>query len=196
MTTARGFADTGRARQEADTVTDIARGFEHGTATPIMAMKHRPAARASASAKAIKGRASICRRSAAMLPREKREATMQDVGKVLAAIGAAGFLFALFGMSTTIPDMAGGSVVNLDLQQRQLLIALGGLALLVSGAVLVSGGAMVDALRLKASAAAPDDTDAEATMERLGIKREGSDYAVRGYLYRTLPQAVAAAERR
>lgn len=121
---------------------------------------------------------------------------MQDTGKLMAALGIAGFLFAMFVMPTSVDmGLLGERVVNAGLQQRQMLAAIGSAALFLAGCVLRAGGAIVSAIIAAARPATAPEHD-RAMMERLGIDPVGADYRYDGFLYGRLSDAVQAAERK
>ncbi|HEX8382871.1 MAG TPA: hypothetical protein VF592_05785 [Sphingomonas sp.] len=121
---------------------------------------------------------------------------MKEAGTTLAAVGLLGFLAALFLMPTSLNagTAYAGEVVNLSLQQRQLLVAIGSAALFVAGVILYAAGATVQAVAPRVSPAI-SDADEEAAMDRLGITRGAGGYQHGGFAYSTLRSAVAAAER-
>lgn len=69
---------------------------------------------------------------------------MKATGIALGLIGAALFLYAAFLFEPSVSTYGSGylpdRVVNLDLQQRQLLLAMAGLALFISGVILYGFG--------------------------------------------------------
>ena len=117
---------------------------------------------------------------------------MRDVGSVIAALGAAGFLAVVFLMPTSVDATAygGGEVTNLALQQRQMLAAIGSAAIFLAGVILHAAGALAPS-----EAAKPLTAEDEATMQRLGITRDAHGYHVAGYVYSKLATAVKAAEK-
>ncbi|WP_293873237.1 hypothetical protein [Sphingomonas sp. UBA978] len=118
---------------------------------------------------------------------------MRDIGSIIAAIGAAGFLAIVFLMPTSV-DAAlygGGEVTNLALQQRQLLAAMGTSALFLAGIILHAAGALLPSVA--AEAAPPED---EETMSRLGITHDAHGYRAGGFVYSSFAAAAKAVQRR
>ncbi len=120
---------------------------------------------------------------------------MKDTGKGLAILGALGFLAAVFLMPTSVPAGQFGTdaIINIGLQQRQMLVALGCLALFVAGVILAVGGAIVEA---PGSPTATYSLEEEAAvMEQWGIARVPSGYQFGSFAYPKLAQAVAQASK-
>jgi hypothetical protein len=122
---------------------------------------------------------------------------VKETGKGLALLGALGFLAAYFLMPTSVPSGPYGtdSMVNLALQQRQTLVALGCLALFLAGVVLVAAGSVSEAVAGKTSSHDAAIEDEATAMERYGITREASGYVFGSFAYPKLAQAVAQARK-
>lgn len=120
---------------------------------------------------------------------------MKEAGQFIAALGAAGFLAALFFMPTSIEAPPGtGDVVNIGLQQRQMLVAMGCLAVFLAGAMMATAGAVLGRVGVAAPSDIPADQEAE-TMERYGITRDPAGYRFGSFAYPKLSQAVEQAQR-
>jgi len=117
---------------------------------------------------------------------------VRDLGSIIAAIGAAGFLGVVFLMPTSVDagTYGGGEVTNLALQQQQLLAAIGTAALFLAGIILHAAGALIPTVA-KAVATSED----EETMSRLGITRDTQGYHVGGFVYSSFAAAAKAAQR-
>lgn len=103
------------------------------------------------------------------------------------------------------------NVVNLDLQQRQMLAAIGSACLFIGGVVLIAASAIIEALSatprltapLPALAASdlPPTVSADVgdettlTMQQYGITKEVNGYRYGPFVYATLDQATRQAER-
>lgn len=127
---------------------------------------------------------------------------MWGVGLFLWLFGAATFLIAAL-----VADPSIDGVVNLDLQQRQLMFALAGLAMFVVGALMQTIGSAVrsvlahPAVRPQASLnpipepVAPEAILSDEEQMRLwGISTNGERYALGEYHYDRLADAVAYAK--
>lgn len=120
---------------------------------------------------------------------------MREAGLAMSVGGVIGFFAALFLMPVAMPASEFGSeVVNLDLQQRQLLVALGSSALFVAGVILYAVAVLIEAM-VRTGETLPTPEEA-ATMERLGIEREAFGFRHNGFIYPKLRSAIEAAERR
>lgn len=117
---------------------------------------------------------------------------MRDIGSVIAAIGAAGFLAVAFLMPTSVDagPYGGGEVANLALQQRQLIAAIGTAALFLAGIILRAAGALLPSVAEEA--APPED---EETMSRLGITHDAHGYRAGGFVYSSFAAAAKAVQR-
>ena len=138
---------------------------------------------------------------------------MKPIGTTLLMVGLALYAFATFLFDPSVKSYGGGyapdRIVNLDLQQRQLLVALLGLTLFLAGIIMHvaeaaierMGGTRADAETIRAplhagavtDPATPSVTDDEL-MHRYGIAREGEAYAYGEYRYSRLADAVAYAK--
>ncbi len=140
---------------------------------------------------------------------------MKAIGGALWLLGMAVFLYAAFGFDVSIPSSTTGSpfggpdrIVNMDLQQRQLLLALAGLAMFMSGVLVHAIGEGVSAIRGETSTSTPgyvpevadspmlkdEDIGAEE-MERLGITFAEGQFRLGPFRYDRLVDAVAYAKR-
>jgi hypothetical protein len=117
---------------------------------------------------------------------------VRDIGSIIAAIGAAGFLAVVFLMPTSVDAgmYGGGEVTNLALQQRQLLAAIGTAALFLAGTILHAAGALIPAA---AESAIP--LEDEAAMSRLGITRDAHGYHAGGFVYSSFAAAAKQVRR-
>jgi hypothetical protein len=158
---------------------------------------------------------------------------MKSIGIVVACIGAALFAFSAFGFDTSVHAVSfsagdgsssfstfGRRVVNLDLQQRQLLLALAGCSLFVAGVIIAVAGEIVSQFepRLAAPPAigsgsstpgpsiveegddeqairAGQDDDEPDLMRKHGITHEGDQYVYGRFRYDRLVDAIAYAKR-
>lgn len=115
---------------------------------------------------------------------------MKSLGQSLVAVGALGFLGALFFMPTSIPSVDGVEVTNLALQQRQALVTIGFAVLFLAGVVVLSADQVVQALTRE-----PDHPVDDRELEALGISRGPNGYSVGGFSYWSAEDAVRAAKR-
>lgn len=106
---------------------------------------------------------------------------MKSVGVGLWVVGVAVFLYAFFGFNVSISaDASAGGIVNLDLQQHQLMIALAGLAMFVTGVSVHALAEVTDRLMplmtLPPKTEAEDDANEEVSPEEIveaeAIERE------------------------
>jgi len=120
---------------------------------------------------------------------------MKQTGQIIAVVGVLGFLAAFFLMPTSVPTDQFGTdgIVNIGMQQRQMLVALGCLALFVAGVIVAVGGAMMEASAKPATVYTPDEE--AAVMEQWGITRSPSGYQFGSFAYPKLAQAVAQASK-
>lgn len=121
------------------------------------------------------------------------EADVRDIGSMIAAAGAIGFLAVVFLMPTSVNAgmYGGGEVTNLALQQRQLLAGIGTASLFLAGVILHAVGSLIPA-----NAAADVPSEDEATMARLGITRDAQGYHAGGFVYSSFASAARATQRR
>jgi hypothetical protein len=120
---------------------------------------------------------------------------VKQTGQALATIGALGFLAAVFLMPTSVPSgsFGTGDIINIGLQQRQMLVALGCLALFVAGVIVAVAGVIVEAPGSPTATYALEEE--AAVMERWGITRGPSGYQFGSFAYPKLAQAVAQASK-
>ncbi|MDB5733220.1 MAG: hypothetical protein JWQ03_3115 [Variovorax sp.] len=136
---------------------------------------------------------------------------MKGVGMTMWVVGMIAVLWAMFVFDPSVAaehPFSGGvttdRVVNMDLQQRQLLMALAGMTAFISGIVVHCLAMVMDRMSPVARPAvhtpvapiptAPhSDASDQEVMERHGIRREGDYYIFDPYRYEHLKDAVAYA---
>jgi hypothetical protein len=133
-------------------------------------------------------------------------------GNMLIAAGIILFLYAAFVFDTSVEATGfganaetGNRIINIGLQQRQMMLAMAGLALFLAGIINDAASWLADALKqislrsgpVAATATSdrpsPDPAREDQELARIGISRDGDAYLIGNNRYKTKEDAMATA---